>query len=83
MRKRYKLLIDTPKDKEEISEFDTLYEQYKEMFKIDPIFIGIISRRLFGNDKKKRFRFGDYMLDKTFMEAYEESKLKKPIEYLK
>jgi len=83
MRKRYKMLVDAPKNDKEKEEFDNIYGEYKEMFKTDPIFIGIICRKLFGNDKKKMYRFREYMLDKTFMEVYKESKLQKPIDYLK
>jgi len=75
MRKRYKSLLETPKSKEEKEEFDRFYEEYKEMFKTRPYFIGIICRKLFGNDKKKRIRFGDYASDRTLLDLYEESKL--------
>jgi len=83
MKKRYSRLSDTPKTKEEKEEFDKLYEEYKEMFKTDPIFIGIMCRKLFGNDKKKRYRFGEYVADKTLLELYKESKVNKTTEFLK
>lgn len=83
MRKRYRRLVDAPKNKEEIEIFDGIYEDYKEMFKKDFIFIGIIGRKLFGNDKKRRYRFGEYTSDKIILEFYEESKTEKSLEYLK
>ena len=83
MRKRYRKLVDTPKDDQEKAEFDKLYEEYKEMFKWDPHFIGVICRKLFGNNKKKRFRFGQYATDRTLLELYEESKKSKQKSYLR
>jgi len=50
-------LIFLPKSKEEKEKFDDIYEDYKEMFKPDPVFIEIIGRKVFGNDKKRKYRF--------------------------
>jgi len=83
MKKKYRRLTDTAKNEEERAEFDKYFEKYKEMFKKDFIFIGIIGRKLLGNDKKKRYRFGDYIADKTLLELYEESKVNKTTEFLK
>lgn len=82
MKKRYRNLVDAPKNEQEKKEFDRFYEDYKEMFKTDPLFIGIICRKLFGNDKKKRVRFGAYAADTAFLELYEESKEIKTTTYL-
>ncbi|MFX1297859.1 MAG: hypothetical protein ACFFD2_23810 [Promethearchaeota archaeon] len=83
MRKRYRRLVDAPKNEQEKEEFDKFYEEYKEMFKTDPCFIGIICRKLFGNDKNKRVRFGEYAADRTVLELYEEIKKNKPPTYLR
>jgi len=83
MKKKYRVLVDAPKNEREKEEFDKVYEKYKEMFKTDMVFIGIICRKLFGNDKKKRYRFGEYAGDRTFLEIYEESKANKTTSYLR
>jgi len=82
MKMRYRKLVDAPKSREEKEEFDRFYEDYKEMFKTDPLFIGIICRKLFGNDKKKRVRFGAYASDTALLELYEECKENKTTTYL-
>ena len=83
MKKRYKGFIDTPDNEEEKAEFDKLYEKYKDMFKMDAVFIGVIARKIYGKNKKKRGRFGDYMMDRTLLDLYEETKEKPTLEYLK
>lgn len=83
MKKRYRKLVDAPKNEQEKEEFDKFYEEYKDMFKTDPYFIGIICRKVFGNDKKKRYRFGEYATDRVFLELYEESKVNKTANYLR
>ncbi|NVM46677.1 MAG: hypothetical protein HWN79_17360 [Candidatus Lokiarchaeota archaeon] len=67
-------MVDAPKDEQEKEEFNKLYEEYKEMFKTGPVFVGIICRKIFGNNKKKRYRFGEYATDRALLELYEESK---------
>lgn len=67
-------MVDAPKDEQEKEEFDKLYEEYREMFKTGPVFVGIICRKTYGNDKKKRYRFGEYAIDRALLELYEESK---------
>jgi len=83
MRKKYKDFIDTPENEEEKTEFDKFYEKYKDMFKTDALFIGVIARKIYGKNKKKRDRFGHYMMDRTLLELYEENKEKPTLEYLK
>ena len=83
MRKKYKNFIDTPENEVEKAEFDKIYEKYKEMFKTDVVFIGVIARKLFGKNKKKRGRFGDYMMDLTLLDVYQERKEGPAVEYLK
>ena len=83
MRKRYKDFIDTPHNEEEKAEFDEIYEKYNDMFKTDVIFIGVISRKIYGKNKKKRARFGDYMMDRTLLDLYKETKQLPRFEYLK
>jgi hypothetical protein len=83
MKKIYRELTDAPKNENEKKEFDQLYEEYKDMFKTDPIFIGVICRKVFGNNKKKRYRFGEYATDKTLLELYKENKVNKTCEIFK
>lgn len=83
MKKKYQILIDAPKSKEEKEEFDKIYEEYKEMFKAGPTFIGIICRKFFGNDKKKRVRFGEYATDRILLDLYEDSKGNETTSYLR
>ena len=83
MGKMYKDLIDTPDNEEEKEEFDKIYEKYDDMFKMDALFIGVIARKIYGKNKKKRERFGHYMMDRTLLDLYEETKEKPTLEYLK
>ena len=83
MRKEYKNFIDTPENEEEKAEFDKIYEKYKNMFKTGAVFIGVISRKIYGKNKKKRARFGDYMMDRTLLDLYEENRESPNLEYLK
>lgn len=83
MRKNYKDFIDTPHNEEEKAEFDEVYEKYKDMFKTDAVFIGVISRKVYGKNRKKRARFGSYIMDRTLLDLYEENKESPMLEYLK
>ncbi|TFG12360.1 MAG: hypothetical protein EU535_06300 [Promethearchaeota archaeon] len=83
MMRKYKDMIDTPDNEEEKEEFDKVYDKYKDMFKTDTFFIGVISRKVYGKNKKKRVRFGNYMMDRTLLELYKEVKEKPNLEYLK
>jgi len=83
MKKRDRRLADAPKNEQEKDEFDIFFEEYEEMFKTDPLFIGVICRKLFSNDKKKRFRFDEYVTDRALIELYEESKVNKTTSYLR
>jgi len=62
MKKSYRKLVDAPKNEQKKEEFDKFYEDYKEMFKTDSLFIGVICRKLFGNDKRKDFNSVNMLL---------------------